>query len=176
MTSTRMRNAKAVLLGVVVVVTALLLVMVLGSGASDQPDPGDAGTLTNRAVVDRALTADVVDAVTAGIEKTFAYDYRAPDRTERAAADFYTGDAEKEYAELYAAIAEPGAEQQLVFASTVTSVGVRELTQDRAEVLVFLMQHAHRDTDGGVNQGPAQFRAMLDKEEGTWRLSKIDVL
>jgi Mce-associated membrane protein len=170
MTVTKLRRIEAALLaGILLMTFAAVAIMASASGERSSE-------AANVAVVDRAATADVLDAVTQGVEDAFAYDYRDGTDPEEAGADFMVGDAREQFQELYQQLAAEGAEQELVFHTQVTAVGVQHLVGSDAEVLVFVVQNAHRGTDGGTNRAPAQFRAALNKEEGTWRVFEIDML
>ncbi|KAA1419340.1 hypothetical protein F0U44_12935 [Nocardioides humilatus] len=170
MTPTRRpRAATAVLL-----VAAVAAVVAIGVVTRSAAPPAPVGA--NLALVDAAATAEVVDAVDAGLAEILVYDYRHPHRAERAADSFLTGDASQQYHRVYDALAAAGPQQKLIHHSTVTRIGVQRLSRTSADLLVFLEQETVRTTDGSTNQAPAQILVGAVRTDGAWLVDSIELL
>lgn len=129
----------------------------------------------NRALVDTKATERVADRVGAALKAVFSYDHADLDRTEQAVDLALTGKAAREYRAEFDAAARWAKRDKLVRSTTVRSIGVWELTADRAKVLVFLDQQ----TLGGKGP-PKSSTATLDvtavRTPAGWRISDITSL
>lgn len=132
----------------------------------------------NRALVDVGATERVVDRVSSGLKAVFSYHHADLERTERAVGLALTGRAAREYrAEFNIAVAK-AKRDKLVRSTTVRSIGVRQLTADRATLLVFLDQQTL--AAGAAKGPPKSTTATLDvtaiRTPQGWRISEIRTL
>ncbi len=164
-----------------IVVAALVVVLVLASasavfsGVRAQQLRGTESA-RNAALVDTEATDAVIEQVSASLKAVFSYDYTQLERAEHAVDVALIGEAAAEYRREFEAAAQEAKRRKLVKAATVRAIGVRELTDGRATVLVFLDQQVSRQ---GV--APTSSTATLDvtalrDNNGTWRISDIDGL
>lgn len=128
----------------------------------------------NAALADADATDEVIEQVSDSLRSVFSYDYTNLDRTERAVEEALTGEAEREYLERFDALSQRAEEQELIRTSTVRSIGVRELTDEKATLLVFLDQQERRaDLDTPESQS-ATLNVTATMERGAWRVSRIE--
>lgn len=167
----RLQAGTAVLVSVAAVALATTGVVSVRRSATPDVPSG-----LNLAMIDQDATNDVVRAVKVGFGRILVYDYRHPQRAERAATDFLTSDAADQYREIHDALAAAGRRQKLVHVSTVADVGIQHLTASTAELLVFLEQETVRTTDGATNHAPAQIHVEAVREDGAWKVSSIELL
>lgn len=167
---TRRRRLSAVL--VTVLVLAVAASVFFGIRAHELRSTPSA---SNAALADPEATDEVIERVSAGLKAVFSYDYTNLARTERAVDLALTGSAASEHRAEFEAAAERAKREKLVRTSSVRSIGVRVLSAERAELLVFLDQQTLRTR--GV---PASSTATLDvtarRVDGTWRIAAITSL
>ncbi len=130
----------------------------------------------NAALIEPAATAEVQSQVTQAITQVLTYDYNDPDVTEEAAQRLLAGDAYEEYETLYAALAEQAPDQQLTLTAQVQAIGVTELQDDRAEVLVFLDQSSRREGDDEASVSAAQIAVGAELDGDVWTITDLRVL
>lgn len=159
---------------------ALTAVFVLATGCavwfaveSDELRSGSSGG--NIALTDPEATDQVADRVGAALKTVFSYDYANLDRTERAVDLALTGRAAEQYRAEFAAAAARAKRAKLVRSTTVRSIGVRQLTDRRAVLLVFLDQQTL-----AAGRSPKSSTATLDvtavRRPDGWRISTIESL
>lgn len=127
---------------------------------------------SNVALADAKATEEVVERVSAGLKSVFSYDYANLERTERAVALALTGAAASEYRAEFVAAADRAKREKLVRVTTVRSIGVRELSGDRATLLVFLDQQL-LPAKGKAKSSTATLDVTAVRSGGTWRIAKL---
>nr|WP_042197451.1 hypothetical protein [Kibdelosporangium sp. MJ126-NF4]CEL22964.1 putative integral membrane protein [Kibdelosporangium sp. MJ126-NF4] len=116
-----------------------------------------------------AVTAQVRNS----IEQVFSYRYDDTGTTERAAQETLTGEAQGQYAKLFAQIRDHAAEQRITVTSKVVSIGVISLEGDQARLLVFLDQSATRGDTHETSAGAAQLTVSARRADSRWRVSEL---
>ncbi len=165
------RIPSAVLACVAVLATALAVV----AGVSAQ-ELRTGGVAANRALTDVPGTEAVIDAVTETVETAFSYEYRDTERTREAARELLVGPAIEQYEALFTHVKLQAALHAMVLDTAVRSVGVVELRDDRASLLVFVDQQILRTTDGTHTSGASQLSISAVRVGGSWRIDGITVL
>ena len=135
--------------------------------------PSGSSTPSNRAVVDRTATAQVIGQVDTALEHVLSYKYSDPTATSSAAQQLLIGAALKQYDLLFAALQKKASGQQLTLTATVVDAGVTSLQGDRAELLVFLDQSSSRASDGKSSASAAQLQISAQLLHGTWKISNL---
>lgn len=163
------------------VIGALLAVLLLAVGCAvwsgvraHELRTGPSGG--NLALSDPAATQEVIARVSAGLKAAFSYDYANLGRTERSAALALTGRAATEYRSRFAAMAKRAKAGKLVRGTSVRSIGVRELSEDHATLLVFLDQQTARGSGGTPVSSTATLDVHAVVVDGGWRISAITSL
>jgi Mce-associated membrane protein len=131
---------------------------------------------TNTALVDASATTSAVDEVGAAVRSVFSYDYGNTDVTERSARQVLAGEAVEQYTALFGEVRRQAVEQQVVFTTTVRSIGVTELVGDRARLLVFVDQQTLRSAEGQHTSRAGQLEVRAERADGHWRITAIRVL
>ncbi|GAA4620776.1 hypothetical protein [Saccharopolyspora hordei] len=131
------------------------------------------GPAANEALVSAGKTSEVSGQVSEAVEKLFSYDFNDTGKTEAAARELLTGPAVQRYEELFAVVKQQAPEQQLIVTTTVKDRAVTRLQGDRAELLLFVDQHARRANAPGENAGPAQISVSAEKHGDVWKISQI---
>lgn len=130
----------------------------------------------NQALVDTKVTDTVASEVSRALTQVLTYDYRKPQRTHRAADAFLTGAARKEYDTLFASLQERAPDQKLTLSASVQSVGVKELTDNTAKLLVFLDQSSKRADDNEATVSAAQLAITAKLVQGNWKITQLKPL
>jgi Mce-associated membrane protein len=157
------------LLVVAVVLGALGIVGVMKANAIR----GDAAA-HNLALVDASATSEVEGQVSTALTRVLSYDYRRPDETQSAADEYLTGEAKGQYDTLFAALQDKAPGQQLVLEARTVVAGVKTLSADQAELLVFIDQSTTRASDNAASFAAAQLAVSAVKEDGAWRISALN--
>ncbi|MBF6507932.1 hypothetical protein IU422_09255 [Nocardia farcinica] len=131
------------------------------------------GPAANEALVSAGETSEVSGQVSDAVEKLFSYDFNDTAKTEEAARNLLTGDAVQRYEELFAVVKDQAPQQQLIVTTTVKERSVTRLQGNRAELLLFVDQHARRANAPGENAGPAQISVSAEKQGETWKITQI---
>ena len=131
------------------------------------------GSAANEALTSAGATSEVNGQVSDGIEKLFSYDFNDTAKTENAAKDLLVGSAVQKYNELFALVKQQAPQQQLIVTTTAKNSAVTHLEGDRAEVLVFVDQHAMRANTGESNIGPAQLSVSAEKQGDKWKITQL---
>ena len=126
----------------------------------------------NRALVDVEATEQVAERVSAGLKAVFSYDHANLERTERAVDLALTGAAARQYRAEFDAAAQRARRGDLVRSSTVRSIGVRTLTDERATLLVFLDQQTLAPSGPAKSSTTTLDITAVRLPEG-WRISVI---
>ncbi len=136
----------------------------------------DTESARNTALVDIQATDAVIEQVSASLKAAFSYDYTRLERTEHAVDVALIGEAAAEYRREFETAAQQAKRRKLVKAATVRAIGVRELTDGRATVLVFLDQQvSHQGAAPKSSTATLDVTAIRDND-GTWRISSIEGL
>lgn len=131
------------------------------------------GSAANEALTSAGETSEVNGQISEGIEKLFSYDFNDTAKTENAAKDLLVGSAVQKYNELFALVKQQAPQQQLIVTTTAKNSAVTHLEGDRAEVLVFVDQHATRANTGESNIGPAQLSVSAEKQGDKWKITQL---
>ncbi|MDV6014125.1 hypothetical protein [Haloechinothrix sp. LS1_15] len=167
-------RARRVLLGCLAAVLVLALASAMWSGwrAYELRTHPAAG---NAALADPDATSEVIEQVSTALRAAFSYDYANLERTERAIELALTGQAAEDYRERFDRLAEQAEAEEAVRTSTVRSVGVRQLDEERAELLVFLDQQ-FRSGDGDPRSRAATLDVTAELVEDQWLVAEIEQL
>lgn len=130
----------------------------------------------NLAVVDADATAKVQSAVSRTLTEVLSFDHSAPERTQAAAETLLFGDAQEEHATLFETLKKKAPGQKLVLTAQVQAVGVKELTEDTAKLLVFLDQSSQRAGDKEASVSAAQLAVKAKKVDGAWKVTSLKPL
>ncbi|MEB3368711.1 prolipoprotein diacylglyceryl transferase [Saccharopolyspora mangrovi] len=152
--------------------TALLFALAIFFGVATYTTY-NTGPAANEALTSAGATSEVNGQVSDGIEKLFSYDFNDTAKTENAAKDLLVGSAVQKYNELFALVKQQAPQQQLIVTTTVKNSAVTRLEGDRAEVLVFVDQHAMRANTGESNIGPAQLSVSAEKQGDSWKITQL---
>lgn len=131
------------------------------------------GAAANEALVSAGATSEVNGQISDAVEKVFSYDFNDTTKTETAARDLLVGSAVQRYDELFKVVREQAPRQQLIVTTTVKTSAVTRLQGDRAELLLFVDQHAMRANTGESNVGPAQISVSAQKHGDRWKITQI---
>jgi Mce-associated membrane protein len=168
---TLIKRVPLTILGVVAVVATALA---LGAGVAAYQLRTD-GPSANRALTDVAGTEAVIDAVTETVETVFSYEYRDTARTREAARDLLVGPAVDQFEALFAQVEQQASERRTVLSTAVRLIGVVELRDDRASVLVFVDQQTLRD-GASHTSGASQLSISAVRSGDSWKIEDITVL
>lgn len=156
----------------VAVVCACLAIGLGGAAHTLRSNP----VARNETLVDTASTAAVSKQVGDAVRTAFSYDHADPAATRRHAQDVLTGNAVRQYNELFEQVERVAPEQRLTFSTTVRAVGVPRLEGDRARLLVFVDQQGIRADTADRRSGSAQLGISAQRIGEQWKISEIDVL
>ncbi|MDV6013143.1 hypothetical protein [Haloechinothrix sp. LS1_15] len=133
------------------------------------------GALDNKALVDGPATAEVKEDISAAVERVLSYDYNAIEETEQAAEDLLVNDeVRQDYNELYSEVKRIAPEQQMVLTTRVSRLGVMELDDDHARLLVFVDQAATREGQEDSNVGGSQLTIVAERHDEGWKIADLD--
>lgn len=130
----------------------------------------------NQALIDQAASEAVIKEASTALVTVFSYDYANPGAIQAAADDFLVGAARKEFDVLLTTMLEEAPGQKLTLSAEVSASGVRNLTDDTAELLVFLDQRSERSTDAEVTVSAAMLTVQLRRVGGAWRVENFEML
>lgn len=159
---------------VVALAGVLLVVGLLGWWMAH--DLTSATAAQNKALTDSTATAKVQAEISRALVQVLSYDYTNPAPTEAAAESALSGAAREEYDTLFKSLQERAPGQKLILTAQVQAVGVKELNDDSAKVLVFLDQSSQRADDKEASVSAAQIAVSAKKLKGSWRITKLDPL
>lgn len=133
----------------------------------------DSPAAANRALTDAAATHQVAAAVSGDLAEIFSYSYSDLQPTRIAAQQVLAGTAARQYDELFPEL-HNAVGQKLSVVSTVTHIGVTELSGNSAQLLVFMNQTATRETSTlGGTPYHAQLAITAALRGGRWRIVDI---
>lgn len=139
-------------------------------------DARTAPAVQNLAVQDATATAEVSEAVSRALVSVLSYDHADPAASDAAADRVLTGAARTEYDQLVATLHEKAPGQQLVLTAEVQAVGVKELSEDSAELLVLLDQSSQRVDDQEASISAAQLAVTAHRTGGRWQITALTPL
>ena len=131
---------------------------------------------SNAAVVDSKATAQVQAAVSQALGRVLTYDFQDPASTEAAADSLLAGKARAEYDTLFTSLQQRAPGQELKLTAQVQAIGVKELSDDKATLLVFLDQSSQRATDNESSVSAAQLSVTAEKTGDTWKITALKPL
>ncbi|GAA1899105.1 hypothetical protein [Actinomadura bangladeshensis] len=166
----RAEATSPIALGVVAVLLAVFGAWALNRADAVRDDP----SVRNTALTDGAATSEVKGAVADMVGKLFSYDYTDPARTRKAASAALTGDAVRQYEEVFAKVRDEAPKAKTVLGTRVTDSAVTALTGDRAAVLVFADQQTTRTSDGTSTHAPAMLTVTAVRRAGRWKIAALD--
>lgn len=130
----------------------------------------------NHAVVDVDATSEVQTEVSQALVRVFSYDHADPAPTLQAADELLAGQARDEYDTLFAGLEEEAPDQQLLLTAQVQIAAVKELSDDRASLLVFVDQASQRASDDESSISAAQLFVDAELVDGTWKVTGLETL
>ncbi len=128
---------------------------------------------SNRALTDQPATAAVTSAISLTLNKIFSYTYDKTDVTENAAATLLRGHARDSYEKLFAQVRTMAPSQRLTLTSRVSAASVQHLTNDHAQLLVFLDQSATRGNSATPETAAAQLAVTAERIDGNWFVTDL---
>lgn len=128
---------------------------------------------SNHALTDQPATAEVTSAVSLTLNKIFSYTYDKTDVTENAASTLLRGHARDSYEKLFAQVRTMAPGQRLTLTSRVSAASVQQLTNDHAQLLVFLDQSATRGNSTTPETAAAQLAVTADRIDGNWLVTDL---
>jgi len=132
-----------------------------------------AAASANGALVSQAATRAVEHDITGAVNTIFSYSYADTARTRAAAQRLLTGNAIRQYNQLFALVQRQAPKEKLVVTTRVSNLGVELLTGGRARLLVFANQQDTRAGTGQASYGGAMFAVTAVSEHGTWKIENI---
>jgi Mce-associated membrane protein len=132
-----------------------------------------AGLADNLAFLDAPRTQSAVDQATSALTTVLSYEYRTLDANAELAKQKGTDQYVQQHTELLNKARATATKQKQTVATKVVGVGVRDLTEGSARLLVFLDQTTTRgDTNKAATVG---FAAVVDLKllDGQWKLDSV---
>ncbi|WP_034274484.1 hypothetical protein [Haloechinothrix halophila] len=165
--SSRTRVALAV-----VAVLVVAAAVALGIAAESKPRPGE----INYAHVDQPRTTAVADQAQRITDKVFSFTPDTVAATKRTAQQTLRGDAVAQYEKLYGPLLSQARNDGLSMDTSVASVGVQQLRDDHATVLVFANQRGQKKGSDQPSLGGARVKLELLHTDDGWKIIGITVL
>jgi Mce-associated membrane protein len=131
-------------------------------------------TSPNVALSDQAATNQVRAQITATVNTIFSYNYANTGATSRSAQRLLTGQAIREYNQLFALVRQEAPARKLIVTTRVTNAGVEQLTGSLARVLVFANQQDTIAGTGKTSYAGAMFAVTAQLTGGQWKIDSID--
>ncbi|MGV9293313.1 MULTISPECIES: hypothetical protein [Amycolatopsis] len=128
---------------------------------------------SNHALTDQPATAEVTSAISLTLNKIFSYTYDKTGVTENAAATLLRGHARDSYEKLFAQVRTMAPGQQLTLTSRVSATSVQQLTENNAQLLVFLDQSATRGNSATPETAAAQLSVTAQRIAGNWYVTDL---
>lgn len=129
--------------------------------------------VSNDAWVNSADTSEVASAARSAIETVYSYKYDTVDADFDEARSVLNDEMLAEFDKTAAMTIDAVKQTKTETVAEVTDIGVKLLSDDRAELVANMLVSASND---GVAQSSAEgpISVSMEKIDGTWRLSKID--
>jgi Mce-associated membrane protein len=159
----------------IVLVTALLLVALLGAGGAywawaQQRAAASAHAVRNLAFVDPAATRAVAAQVSEAVEVIYSYDWAQLDQSETRALSFITGDYAGQYRQSFNTVRQQAPKLKAKLTSTVVQAGVQTLTPSQATLLLLVNQEGQRGDNPNPLRAGIQLSVTAVKVDGRWKL------
>jgi Mce-associated membrane protein len=132
--------------------------------------------MSNRAIVDKAATGQLVGQVSTALNAVLSYDYTEPQVARAAAKRWLAGDAPKQYALLFAELQKTAHGQNLTLSAKVSTAGVKSLRGNAAQLLVFVDQQSTRASDHQSSVSAAQVQIAAHRYGSTWKITELKPL
>lgn len=133
----------------------------------------DGSPAANRALVEKARTAEVVADVSAKVARIFTYTHTDPAATERAAADVLTGRATGDYRRLFGLVKQNAPVMKLALTTKVAKAGLIKLNRDGTAVLLVLLDQT-TTRDGKATGSPVAAQLIVTaRDDHGWRISDL---
>ena len=158
---------------VLLAAAAALLVAAAAWLAVDAHGMTASASARNRALVDRAATAEVSASVSNSLNKIFSYSFDKTEVTEQAATGVLRGRALDTYRQLFTQVRALAPQQKLVLTTRVVSSAVQYLDGDHAQLLVFLDQSATRVDNNSTSAAAAQLSITAKREGDLWIITEL---
>ncbi|MGW0522396.1 hypothetical protein [Crossiella sp. NPDC003009] len=133
----------------------------------------DSAAARNQALVNGPATAEVSGQVAEALRRVFSYRHDDTASTEAAAAEVLVDAARAQYDALFAQVREQAPQQKLVLSTKAVTTGVRELSADRAVLLVFLDQTATRGDNNQTSASAAQLGVTARRTGEKWLITEL---
>jgi Mce-associated membrane protein len=163
------RTLAALAAAVVLAGTAAVTLTVQASSSDS------AGRVDNEAFLDAEATSLVMEQTRQTVGRAFTFGPESIPAAKRAARRSLVGGAVRQYAQLYEPLFKQGRSVGLSVTTAVRSVGVESLSDDRAELLVLADQTASTP-DGQSTTGAAQLAVSAERQDGQWKVARIQLL
>jgi Mce-associated membrane protein len=118
----------------------------------------------------------VIDVVTETVKPVFSYKYGDTDRARETARELLVGPAIEQHEALFTHVKLQAAIRGMVLSTAVRSIGVVELRDDRASLLVFVDRQTLRTGYGTHTSGASQLSVSVVRGDGVWKIDGITVL
>lgn len=161
----------------ILILTALLVAacgLAVGLALTSTEDGGDGGS-DNVAFVDQEATSEILRDTEQIVATSFSVEAGRVPATRKAVRKSLVGDAVKQYDKLYAPFLTQAAKKGVSLQTTPRSLGIVELSNDDGRMLVLADQSAST-LDGRGTTGAARFELEMERHDGVWKVSSIDVL
>ncbi|MFI6649326.1 hypothetical protein ACIBI8_17160 [Streptomyces sp. NPDC050529] len=157
------------------VVAGVLVVVLIATGGAFYVagrQLRDTPATSNRALTDSMATTQVAGDVTNALGKVFSYGPADIAATKASAQQLLAGKALQQYAALFGQVEKQSADQKLTLTTHVVRAGVTRLTDDSAQLLVFLDQVYERKGKA-ASTAAAQLSVTAQLREGRWTIVDI---
>lgn len=146
----------------------------LGLGATAAAQEAEPQGTDNLALISQDATDAVLKRTEQACEALFSFNYRVPDVHDEAVAEYSTAEARDELEALAGLAHEQGSSTKLVTTSTVQYSAVRQLTPERATVLVFLRNESSA-SGGERRSATSALRVTLIRHDGRWLVAGVEL-
>jgi len=166
---TRMKTWIALVVALAVASVAVIVVFSIKSSNVE-----DSAGVRNRAIIDQAETAAVLKQTKDAMISLWSYDYRSLDKSRTAAEQVGTPAFMKDYADVFKNIDKLAPQTKAIVTATVPHLAVRELRDDKADVIVFLEQQATKQKTGQKSAAGARLRVEMQRVDGLWKVASAE--
>ncbi len=134
------------------------------------------GPAANRALIDVGGTSLVAQQVSEAVKTVYSYDFARLDENEKNARAVITPEFEQQFGQLFSEVRARAPQQKAVVTATVALTGVRQLSADSAELVIFMNQIATRTAENGPQQQLAsagRLTVTAKLVDGTWKIADV---
>jgi Mce-associated membrane protein len=129
--------------------------------------------LANQAFVDTGTTSAVVGDVTAAVKTVYSYDFNTLDANQAAAKAVITGKYLEDFDKVFAPVKQLAPQQQAAMTTTVAAVGVLQLHDDRARLLMMVDQNGTKGGSQPVAGATARLIVEAQLVDGHWKIAEV---